>query len=394
MNEVIILGVLAVFFAYLAKWHVHATGLKISFLLIFLFLALRYQFGNDYNAYLNKFIEITGYSKIFLTGERFEPGWRFLHLIFKPVGFFVMVACLSLLNCIVFYRFIKKYVPPHYYWLAVFLYIFDPYLMLVHSSAMRQSLAISLFLISIDFLIRKRPIGYFICILLAMSVHKSAMILLPVFLLTFANLRLNKVLAIGILFFFVSLFLFGPQLYPYFYQFTVTFFPKYAEFYHGERQFSTGIGLIFMSFQLTAVLYYAGLQFRPKVSLNSLQADQDIDYDQSQEQFEVLPIDESAALLQIKANRMLYLLAIITFMFIPLGLLMAMVSRINMYFLTVMIAVFPMILFTTRNPFFKLVFISSLISFKLITFLSFYLDPMWYEFFGTYQTIFSSPHLY
>ena len=389
-----ILGVLAVFFAYLARWQARATGLKISFLLIFLFLALRYEYGNDYGGYLDRFIEITGYSKIFLTGERWEPGWRFLILIFKPFGFFAMTAVLALFNCVVYYRFIKKYVPPYYYWLAVFLYVFNPYLMLVHSSAMRQSVAISLFLVSIDFLVRKRPIGYFICIALALSVHKSGLVLFPVFLLAFVNWRLNKVTAVGIILFFVSLFVFAEKLYPFFNQFAAAYFPRYAEEYQSLEgtQLNTGLGLIFMVFQLIAILYYAGHEFSPNIG--PWETDQDMDYSQPQEQLDVLPIDESAALFQVRARRMLYLLAIMTFMFIPLGFLVSMVSRINMYFLPIMIAVFPIILFTAKDKFFKIAFISSLIAFTLFRFVLFFLNPIWRDAFSTYQTIFSAPQIY
>ena len=83
------LGFIACLFAYFAQFERKATSLKISFFLIFLFLALRYEFGNDYRNYIDGFIEITTQTKIFFTGEQWEPGWNFLHLIFKPFGFFV-----------------------------------------------------------------------------------------------------------------------------------------------------------------------------------------------------------------------------------------------------------------------------------------------------------------
>lgn len=387
-----ILGVLAVFFAYLARWQSRATGLKISFFLIFLFLALRYEYGNDYNGYLDRFFEITGPSKIFLTGDvLWEPGWRFLCLIFRPFGFFAMTACLAIFNCVVYYRFIKKYVSPYYYWLAVFLYVFTPYLMLVHSSAMRQSVGISLFLVSLHFLIRKRPIGYFICIALALSVHKSGLVLFPLFLLAFVNWRLNKVSAVAIFLFFISLFIFGEKLSPYLDRFIFAYLPKYAR-YQGGTQLGTGLGIIFLAFQFISILYYAGHEFSPNIG--PWETDQDMDYSQPQEQLDVLPIDESSALLQVKTRRLLYLLAIMTFMFIPLSFLIAMVSRINMYFAPVMIAVFPIILFTTKDKFFKLVFISSLIAFTLFTFVFFFQSPVWRDAFGTYQTIFSAPQFY
>lgn len=388
MNAVIVLGILVVFFAYLATWQANATGLKISFLLIFLFLALRYDFGNDYMNYLNGFHEIAA-------GEDLgtEPGYVFLCLIFRPFGFFAMMACFALFNCVVYYRFIKKYVPPYYYWLAVFLYVFTPGLMVLHSSAIRQSIGISLFLVSLHFLIRKRPIGYFICVALALSVHKSGIVLFPVFLLAFVNWRLNKVTAVAIIFFIALSSVFGEKLSPYLDQFIFAYLPKYSHYGGGGgAQLGTGLGFVYRLFQLVAVLYYAGHEFSPNIG--PWETDQDMDYSQPQEQLDVLPIDDTAALLQVKSRRMLYLFAIMTFMLIPLGFLIAMISRINMYFAPVMIAVFPIILFTTKDKFFKLVFISSLIAFTLFRFVMFFQSPVWRDAFGTYQTIFSAHQIY
>ncbi len=154
MTTVAILNIIVVLFAYLARYRRTKFGLKVSFFLIFLFLALRYDYGNDYPGYLKHFLVINQYAWIDYFGKslQFEPGWTFLCRLFEPLGFFAMTAVLALFNCVVYYRFIKKYVPPAYYWFAVFLYVFTPGFMLIHSSAMRQSVAITLFIFSIDYL--------------------------------------------------------------------------------------------------------------------------------------------------------------------------------------------------------------------------------------------------
>ena len=81
---------------------------------------------------------------------------------------------------------------------------------------------------------------------------------------------------------------------------------------------------------------------------------------------------------------MLHLLAIMTFMFISLSFLVAMISRTKMYFQPVMIAVFPIILVTPKSEFFKMVFIYSLIAFALFTFVMFFYTPVWRAAFSTY----------
>lgn len=394
MVVVITLGVVTVLLAYLAQWQKRATSLKIAFVLIFLFLALRYNFGNDYNNYLIGFMEISSNAKIFLTDAKWEPGWRFLHIIFRPFGFFAMVGTLALIHCIILYRFVRRYVPPKYYWLALFIYIFEPYLMLIECSAMRQTVAISLFLLSIDFLIRKKAIGYFICILIGISMHKSALVLLPVFVLAFFQWRLTKPLALGYLLCFISLFIFGEQLFPYIIKFTDIFFHGYVSEYRGGRSFSSGIGLMFMLFQLISILYYSGLQFKPQNGWDSgeMESEYDIDY---------IPYDTPESDLSpsyntdltVKANRILFLFAILTYMFIPLGLMIGMVGRVNLYFLPALIVVFPLVLNGSKSAFFRLAFLSALIFFTLFKFMMFFYNPLW-ERFTVYHTIFSAPQIY
>jgi hypothetical protein len=84
MIATIIMGIFAVSFAFLAKYKNFRYGLEISFSLIFLFLALRYNFGNDYSSYLDRFIDINKYSTVdyFDKFYRVEPGWIFLCRIF------------------------------------------------------------------------------------------------------------------------------------------------------------------------------------------------------------------------------------------------------------------------------------------------------------------------
>jgi len=100
MIATIILGIFAVSFAFLAKYKNFRYGLEISFFLIFLFLALRYNFGNDYQSYFRCFNEITNSSKIDLNymqyGRVIEPGWIILCWLFKPFGFYWLIAFHSL----------------------------------------------------------------------------------------------------------------------------------------------------------------------------------------------------------------------------------------------------------------------------------------------------------
>jgi hypothetical protein len=390
----IIIGSLAVFFTYLTRSRQNGAGLKLAFFVIFVFLALRYDYGNDYMAYLNGYNEIISYNSIFFIDVRWEPGWNSLNFLFKPFGFFVMVGFTSLATCFVMYRFIRDFVPSGYQWLAVFLYVFDPSQILIPASAMRQNIAILLFLIAIKFLYKKKIIIYLVLTVVGATFHKSAIMLLPLVLLAYINFKINKLFASVIVLMYASLFLFRETIFSYINPFIESYLPQFAEDYlYGLRsEFSSGLGFIYALFQLGAILYFAGVEFRD--DKETLEGGQEMEPELSQADSEAMPVVPIAAFSDIAARRLLFKLAIMTFIFTPLSLQVLMIGRINMYFAPVMIAVIPIILFTTKSRFFHLVFLWSLIPFTLLKFWAFFLSPIWRDKFGTYQTIFSAPQWY
>lgn len=390
----IVIGSLAVLSTYMTRDRQNGFGMKLAFTLIFIFLALRYDYGNDYMNYLDGFNEITSNVKIFLTEMRWEPGWNLLHILFKPFGFFAMVAFMSLATCIIFYRFIRDFVPAQYQWLAMFLYVFDPYLFLVPASAMRQNLGIILFIWGIEFLYRKKIIPYVLLSIAAASIHKSGIVLLPFVVLPFVNVKINKLFASVIFLGFASLFVLGQVVFSLLGGVISIYFTQYAETYTGGASFSTGIGLIFMLFQFGAILYFAGLELNHQDEsedmLDTPVSEELLEYQSSEMQI----AGPHTKFMDIGARRILFKLAIITFMFVPLGLQLMMIGRINMFFTPVLIAVYPIILFMSKDRFFKLVFLSTLLFYTLFRFWAFFMSPVWRDKFGTYQTIFSAPQWY
>jgi len=345
------------FFAYISKFNHFRWGLKFSFFLIFLFLALRYNYGNDYTSYLSGFIKINSYNKVDYFDKYYvvEPGWILLNRIFRPFGFFAMIAVLALFNCVIYYLLIKKYVPVKYYWIAIFLYVFTPGFMLTHISAMRQSVSIALFLFSLDFLYRRAPIRYFAIIIVASFIHTSAMILLPVYLLTYAKWRINKVTIAVIVALFLLIFIFGKVISPVLYQFVRDFFERY-EPYLEVGALNTGFGAVYFSSLLLLTLYY--------------------------EQF------------QDKETALIFKVAIIGFLFIPLSLLIELIGRVGMYFTPATIIVYPIIFMKMKSKITKTFFLSFLFTMVLILFFAFFESEVWREGYASYQTVFSSPRYY
>jgi len=353
-----IMGILAVFFAYLVNKNVK-NGLRISFSIIFIFLGLRYNFGNDYQAYLNSFIGINSYNRIDFFDEtvRLEPGWVFLCRLFKPLGFFIFVIALALINCIIYYHFIKKYVPVKYYWLAVFLYIFNPEFMLVHTSAMRQSVSIGLFIFSLDYLFKKDAIRYFLCVGIAWLFHSSSLILIPVFFLRLLKWKINKAYIPIYISILILLFIFGNFFQLYLNQFVNNYFLQY-EIYHdiGGSGIGTGLGLLYLSIPFTLLLYYESFQ-KKEISL-------------------------------------LFKISIFSFVFVPLSLMLLIITRIGMFFLPSTIIAYPIIQSSLKKPNSKTIFFVSLIFMTLYNYFQFFQSATYKTHFATYQTVFSAPNWY
>ncbi|MEG0808464.1 MAG: EpsG family protein, partial [Alistipes sp.] len=197
MYHTLIIGLIVVFLSWLSRYNKTRYGLEVGFVILTVFLAIRYNWGNDYPGYLNGFIDINSYGIGLFDWDAFssfredEVGWVFLNRLFAPVGFFGLVIALTIFEHVVLYRFIKKYVPVDWYWFAVFIYVFSSEYMLTGSSMMRQFLAMCIYLIAIDFMIAKRPVYFFLLILLAATFHTSAYILLPTYFIRYLNFKIK-----------------------------------------------------------------------------------------------------------------------------------------------------------------------------------------------------------
>jgi hypothetical protein len=267
------------------------------------------------------------------------------------------------------YRFIRNFVPAPYQWLAMFLYTFDPYLLLVPASAMRQNIAILIFLLGIEFLYKKRLGGYFLLAAAAWSFHQSALVLIPIAALIFFNIRINKFFAVLCVCIYATLYVYGEPVFSFVTRTTGVWLEKYEAYQGGgSATINMGLGVAYSIFLFVSVLYFAGIEAKDEG---------------------VLP-DQAGLFANQAARRLLFKLAIMTFMFTPLSFQLAMVSRINMYFTPVMIAVYPIIALTTRNALYRLMFLGSLIPFTLYSYVVFFSNPVWVRKFGTYQTIFTA----
>jgi transmembrane protein EpsG len=354
-------NLIAVILAKLAETTEYKNGLIFSILFIFLFLALRYDYGNDYFAYLDIFNEINSYSNVSLSNFSFkgnEVGWVYFNYFFGPFGFFTMQIVLAGFSCIVLYRFIKKYVLPKYYWWAIFIHTFQPYHMLVQSSAMRQAVVISLFLLSIDFLIKKKPIHYIAIILFGSLFHSTAYFLLPLVFLPYFNFKLNLNYIVFIIL-FVGLFFFINQITNQIQQFISLYFENEYSVYIQQdlKEYGVGIGF-FLNVIIYMFLFYY-LQYE-----------------------------------KLTSELIIRNVVVISFLLIPISFSNLFISRLNFYFTPLLMVAFPLAFENIKNKFVRNGYMLFVAFFTLYQFFYFFVTDTWVEKFYQYKTIFSAPTIY
>lgn len=123
------------------------------------------------------------------TNNNFEPGFAVFAMICKTIfpNFFFLSFIITLFNLYALIRFFKKYtdnIP-----LAFTIFMAFEGIGIV-TNLMRNSIAISLFLLAIPYLEKRKPIQYFSLCLIAISFHISSFLYLPLYF--FLHRRFNK----------------------------------------------------------------------------------------------------------------------------------------------------------------------------------------------------------
>ena len=347
-----IVGILILFFTIFSSYSKKDKfGLFFAFVLICFFLGLRYNYGNDYSGYLLIFNKINGYINSGVVGtERLELGWTLINKIFKPVGFYSMVLCLAIVNCIVYYLFIKKYVEKKYYWFAVLIYYFNPYFFLIQLSAMRQSLAILLFIFSLSFITKKKYLISLVLLILAVSFHYSALFLLPAIIFTHLfnfNLKFGHIIIIESI--YILLFTLGESFKPLLLSISSYLFGNKYSYYLGFGTTPGLINILVYSVLLFIILYY-------------------YKYFNSDYQFFTK-------------------LFIVGLFLLPIGYILPISSRMALYFLPISIVLYPKLLSQIDSVIIRQVFIIAVIAVFLMRLFTFF-SANW-PYYSHYKTIIS-----
>lgn len=249
MIAVTFINLISVLLTFLSRYDQLRYGFEFAVLILILFFGIRYNYGNDYSAYYNMFSTINSYDVVEYSSDSasIERGWVLLNRLFAPLGFSSLVFVLTIFQFGSFYFFVKRFVDRKYRYIALFLYLFTPSLMLTMLSMMRQCVAMNILIWAVFFLVKRNLLVSFLLICLAAEFHQSAYILLLLLLLPLLykiNRRFYVVIFISVFWFFMIFRnVVGEQLSV----FISTYFEKYNYYLEGGKEavIGTGLGVIF-----------------------------------------------------------------------------------------------------------------------------------------------------
>jgi hypothetical protein len=209
--------------------------LLISFFIPFLFLAVRYDVGQDYHNYIEYFYKIASGAIVLK-----EPGYLFVNYAIAYFGLdvqwlFVFFGFFTML-------FVYKALPRDGFALFLFLMIISFYL--YSYTALRQSLVMAIMLYASKYICEKRFWMYLFWAVVGMMFHITTALLLLI-IYPIVNKKFNRFLLMGTIFFFTIL-VFSTNLLHSLVESIVLLFPKYAWYLNSKYMLpaNTSAGLI------------------------------------------------------------------------------------------------------------------------------------------------------
>lgn len=199
-----------IFFGFFVKANNNITSKKVYLFFTFAYLGILAAFrgktiGNDTEFYMQLFDSISAVENVSVYSPRFELGYvylnKFLSIFTSNPQIILIVSSLIIFYC--FMRFIKKYssnIP-----LSVFLFFALGYFSMAMNT-IRLSLALSIVLISYDFLRNNKIVKFIILIILAFLFHRTAIIFLLAWPITY--LKYSKKVLIAVMIVAVGVYIF------------------------------------------------------------------------------------------------------------------------------------------------------------------------------------------
>lgn len=163
----------------------------ISFIPLFLFMALRKDFGVDDNGYQMFFNGVHRSTNIFAVNEHMEYGFTILNKILPSYQSLIILS--SFLTVWAYSFLIYKFVPRRFSWLAVILIFSAPSLTIFFMiSGIRNGMAASLLILSCYYIEQRKIIPVAILGVIATSIHTSALFVFTICYILGTNNQITK----------------------------------------------------------------------------------------------------------------------------------------------------------------------------------------------------------
>ena len=130
-------------------------ALFISFVLLFIPWGLQFQATQDWDVNLLRWDFVNVNAKVGLDGEdrELEPLYTLILKLCKPLSFYGFLMLSGLVELSVIFLFIKKYVSPSYYWVAIFILMIKVNYGLLFINSNRQTLSVICVMVAVYFMI-------------------------------------------------------------------------------------------------------------------------------------------------------------------------------------------------------------------------------------------------
>lgn len=312
-----------------------------SFMILTFFLSIRYNYGNDYQAYRGIFIGINQGYEVWGSSD---IGFRYLNLILP--NFEILIIIQSIFYMYTIYKLITENLYRDYYWLSITLLLINPYLFLIHLSSIRQTFAICFFILAIIQKNKNKNINATMLTLIGTTFHSSAIILLPIvvlindrrenFLWTVLTPIITIILTITPLFEKIMIII------------TPILPTNYLNYIDSDLKNSLRTLILSSIIYLIIVFYYKLL-------------------DEKEIIYGKLAIISSS-------------LSLITFK-------ISMISRFQLYFDVFIIIIIPIIVSRQKNKLLKYLLLSVIMGIYGMRYISFFQTPLWIESYRIYKTI-------
>ena len=371
MVIVFIVSIISVLFAYLSGRdnYYSKTKLQLSFWGITLLQMIHYDYGHDYMGYYEDHLIYSAewdellYLRGIKHGAFKDMGWVIINkLLPGEIGFYILVAIISVVQSYIIYVFIRDFVEKRQRWKALAIYLFTTSLYVMSFSAMRQALAVSLCVLSFMYATKEKYIQSVIVVLFAFSIHSSAIVMIPFLLLPRLKMRQGKLYALIIIVGAFVLYI-GTPLVLHIYARFMNVFPILSRNYAGYIDSMGAVdGRVGLGWLLNSIVYFVIIWFI---------------YHRFGE--------------FTKGQQTMLLLVCVSFCLVPFSLYVSgIISRLETYFSIFEVAVIPLVYPKIRDKLVRSGVSIIYIFMMLYSYYNFFFVTKWSaESYSTFKTVFS-----